>query len=345
VRILVDINHPAHVHLFKNLIWLLQRRRHHVLVAARQKDVTTDLLDALGIEYVCLSRIGTGIVALGRELLTRYVRLFALARRFRPNAMIALSGVTFGPVGAVLGIPRIVLEEAEHARLQRALSLPFATCVFTGTGYRGSHGARHRRFRGIWVQSYLDPKYFTPDPGPLRQAGLEPDQPYVVLRKVSWDAAHDVGLQALSLDDEVAIVRRLGRFGRVLISSEAPLPDALEPYRSPVPVQHMHHLLAFARLYIGEGGTMAAEAAVLGTPAVFCSPLRCGYLNALEHEYGLLRNCNALADGAEIAEQLLAREDLAQTWRRRRRRLLDESEDVVEFMYNLLQEFTRDRQA
>ena len=78
MRILVDINHPAHVHLFKNLIWLLQRRGHHVRVTARQKDVTCDLLDALGIKYVCLSRIGSGLVALGKELLTRYARLFAL---------------------------------------------------------------------------------------------------------------------------------------------------------------------------------------------------------------------------------------------------------------------------
>lgn len=341
MRILVDINHPAHVHLFKNLIWMLQRRGHQTLVTARQKDVTTDLLDALGIEYVCLSRIGSGMLAMGTELLRRYVRLFALARRFRPDAMIALSGVTFAPVGALLGVPRIVLEEAEHARLQRALSLPLATCIFTGTGYRGSHGGRHRRFRGIWVQAYLDPKYFTPDPAPLRQAGVEPDQPYTVLRRVSWGAAHDAGLRATSVDQEVEIVQRLGRFGRVLISSEAPLPEALTPYRSPVPPHHMHDLLAFAKLYLGEGGTMAAEAAVLGTPAVFCNPLRCGYLDALEHEYGLLRNCDSPAEGVAIAEDLLHRPDLASIWQQRRRRLLDESDDVVEFIYRLLVEYGR----
>ena len=45
-----------------------------------------------------------------------------------------------------------------------------------------------------------------------------------------------------------------------------------------------------SELYIGEGGTMASEAAVLGIPSIFVNSLELGYLNELEKKYGLVFN-------------------------------------------------------
>jgi predicted glycosyltransferase len=336
MRVLFDIMHPAQAHFFKHLIWLLQREGHAVLITARQKDVTTDLLDAFGMEYVCLSRRRAGLIGMGRELLERYVRLLRVARRFRPDVLVEQAGVSIGPVGAVLGIPRVVLENAEHAWLQQLLGLPFATQIFTDSPYLKDFGRRHKRFRGIWVQSYLAPQYFQPDAQKLRPFGVGPNQSYIVLRTVSWAAAHDIGLHGSSESDVGAVADRLSRFGRVLISSEDPLPESLGAYRNPVPVQYMHDLLAYASLYIGEGGTMAAEAAVLGTPAVFCNPLRTGNLLVLEKQYGLLYNTNSLLEGVGIAEELLRQDGLRQRWQEKRGALLDDSDDIVRFMYRLV---------
>ena len=44
MKVLFDLGHPAHVHYFKNLIELLQKHGHKVLVIARKKDVTQKLL-------------------------------------------------------------------------------------------------------------------------------------------------------------------------------------------------------------------------------------------------------------------------------------------------------------
>ncbi len=51
----------------------------------------------------------------------------------------------------------------------------------------------------------------------------------------------------------------------------------------------MHHVMAFASLYIGDSQTMAAEAGVLGVPFVRFNDFvgRIGYLRELEDTYHL----------------------------------------------------------
>lgn len=343
IRVLFDITHPAQAHFFKTVIRRLLREGHAVLVTSRDKDVCQDLLKRLDIQNVCVSRIGRGILGLGKELLARDYRLWRLARRFGPDVMVARGGISIGLVGAMLGVPRVVFEDTEHSCLERMMSLPFATHICTGTGYLTTHGRRQTSFRGVPQLAYMHPRYFQPDPRPLREAGVEPDQPYIVLRAVSWGAVHDVGVAGAGEAAIVDAARRLSRYGRVLLSSEKKPTPAMEEFRNPVPVEHLHHLLSFARLFLGEGGTMAAEAALMGVPAVFCSPLVTGFLLALERDYGLVRNVPTLPQGATVAEELLARPDLRQTWQGRRQRMLADSEDIPEFMWRVIHQAAQQR--
>jgi uncharacterized protein len=343
MRVIFDITHPADVHLFKNVIRRFERDGHGVLVTTRDKDVTLRLLDELGIEHVCLSRMRPGLLHMGRELIERHLKMLALARRFRPDVLVARMGISIGPAGIIAGAPRIVVEDTEHARLQLAISLPFASRIVTGMGYLKDYGARQARFRGFPVMAYLAPGVFAPDPQVLRRWGVNAEDPYIVMRLVSWQAVHDLGVRGSSEGDIIAAVQRLSRFGRVLLSSEGALPEALRGYASPVPVSGMHHLLALARLCIGESATMAAEAAVLGTPAVVATPLRPGYLLALERDWGLLYNVNSLMDGCTLAERLLTEADLPEQWAARRQNLLENCEDASEFLANLILESARRR--
>jgi len=332
MRVLFDITHPAQVHFFKNVIARLRGQGARVLVTTRQKDVTLQLLRALGIEHLCLSRMGHGLAGMATELVVRHGRMFRVASRFRPDVMVARMGISIGPTGALLRVPRIVFEDTEHAKLQAMLSLPFATYICTGSGYLKDYGARQVRFRGVPHLAYLAPAVFTPDADALRRHGVDVDRPYILLRTVAWAAAHDRGIQGPSAASVADAVRRLSPFGRVLLSSEKPLPPELRPYASPVPPQYLLDLLAFARLYIGEGGSIAAEAAVLGVPSIFCNRLRVGYLLGLERDYGLAYNRDTLDEGVAVATELLSRPNLREEWQERRLRMLAQSEDVAGFM-------------
>jgi len=85
MKILIDILHPAHVHVLKNFIWEMEKRGHEIRVTARNKDVATNLLDAYNIEYTTLSEAKKGLLNLGMELISRDLKLLNIARKFNPD--------------------------------------------------------------------------------------------------------------------------------------------------------------------------------------------------------------------------------------------------------------------
>ena len=329
-RLLIEIVHPAHFHLFKNLAadWLKEGGQVHL--TAREKDVTLKLLELAGLPYTVLSEQGRGIVGLGKELLSRGAAMARFARQFRPDVMIALTGVSICPVGRLLGIPTILVDEAEHAHLQRALSLPFATSIMTGSGYLKNLGRRQVRYRGIWVDAYIHPSRFQPSAERLRAAGIDPARPFVFLRLVSWDAAHDVGLRYDSRKAVIELVDRLAVDFDIYGSFEGAASPDLRKRVKPAPVHLVHDLMAHASLFVGEGATMAAEAALLGAPSIYCGPLRWGYLLHMRDEEQLLRICDTYAEATAIARELLADPAASRAqWQARARVHADDAEDVT----------------
>lgn len=345
MKILIDLVDTGQVQFFRPIVERLMKDGHQVKVTARQKDITLFLLDHYKIPYECISQMGNGMFGMAWELVRRDIRLLKIARQFKPDVMMAQTGVSACRVGTLLRIPSVVLEECEHAKLQRLLSLPFADRIMTGSGYLHDHGKKQRRFRGIWVQPYLAPGYYTPQKAPLIAAGLDPDKPYIVMRTVAWQAAHDFGHQGTGEKALRAAIDQLEPYGRIILSTEKTLPDWLKPYANPVAPEHVHHLLAFARLYIGEGATMAAEAGVLGTPSIKCNPLDYGYLLALEQEFGLVRNTYSLEEGIEAAKQLFEQPDLKQQWRQKADCLWQQTDDIVDFTMFVLDELHKDKQV
>ena len=88
------------------------------------------------------------------------------------------------------------------------------------------------------------------------------------MRFISWGASHDTDLHGIEKGAEKELIRKLSRYGKIFITSEKPLDGELEQYRLHVPPEKIHSLFSYAQLYIGEGGTMAVEAGILGTPAI-----------------------------------------------------------------------------
>jgi len=339
MRVLFDITHPVHVYFFKHLISTLSQEGHKVLVTARDKDVTLAILNGLGIPHICISKRSGGLVHALKELVVRDLDLFLKARRFRPEVLIAAEGgVSIGPVGAAIGVPRLVFDQVDLAPLQQCLGMPWATFICTGDGYLKDFGRRHIRFRGVLAQAYLDSRRFRPDPEPIRRAGINPYEPYTVLRLVRWSANHDLGREGLTSQQITKVVERFGRYSRVLVSSEDPLPEPLKKYEIPIPAIHMHNLLAFAALCISEGGTVAPEAGILGTPAICYNspPLGFGYLRALEKDYKLILCPDSLAETIDAAETILKNHNLKKQWQQRRDRFFAQTDDVGSFMRQMV---------
>ena len=154
-----------------------------------------------------------------------------------------------------------------------------------------------------------------------------------------------------------------GNKPRIYITSERPLEPQFEQYRIKINPLDMHHVMAFASLYIGDSQTMAAEAGVLGVPFVRFNDFvgRIGYLKELEDVYELGYGIHAtpLAANSSIrrndgsvqpsgvealykrVEQLVAMpsEERKATFQTRRERMLSEKIDCAKFLTYFIESY------
>ncbi len=287
LKVLFDIVHPTDVHFFKRCIHSLLQRGDHIVVTSRQKDVTSELLDALGIGYTTISRLGHTRVDLFLELWTRDFKLWSIARRCKPDIFVSNNSPCGAHIARIMQRPSLVFEDTETHRYNHWLYYPFVTEIHSPRCYPCSLGRKQHFYQGYSALAYLHPKHFQPDPDVLRLTGFNPAEPMILIRFVGWKAMHDFGRKRLSAEDRYRLVQFAKQYANVFISSETPLPDELKPYRLEFPVAEIHHLLYYANLLIGDSGSMTSEAAVLGTPAIYCDDIGLGYTDEQQTKYGL----------------------------------------------------------
>jgi hypothetical protein len=329
--ILFAIQHPAHVHLFQNSIRILSQNGYDVHVFARKKEINTDLLDLLEIDYELLAG------EINKSWQMPFVQfkyewgIIRKTRQLNPDVLVAVGEPAITHAAKLTDATSLVFTDTEHATLQNILAFPFADYIHTPECYQEDIGPKQRRYPGYHELAYLHPDRFEPDPSILDEVGLDRTEQFVVLRLVSWDAMHDVGQNGFEdIVDAVDAIEETG--ARVLITSEADLPPAIVDRQVSIPPHRIHDLLAFADLYIGESATMTAESAVLGTPAVYISSIRIGYTDELEKKYGLVftypeagQHERGLKKAIEILNQNSSRK-----WETRRQRMLMDKKDTTD---------------
>jgi len=289
VKVLVDVNHPAHVHFFRNTISLLVTAGHEVLVTSRGKECVGELLAELNVEHFKLSDMGRGdFFGFVKEYFVRCFRLVCFVRQHRPNVMCAVGGTFVAHVGWLARIPTVVFYDTEMASFQNKITYPFVRYLNLPDCYQGPVPIKTIRYSGYHELAYLRPEYFAPDRTAAIRAGLVPESKNFIIRIVSWQANHDTGQSGWSLDLLRGLVVLLSAMGNVIISSERTLPSDMDRYRYKGSALQMHHLMSCCDLFVGESATMAAECAVLGTPAIYASETSRGYLDDIEKKYGLV---------------------------------------------------------
>jgi predicted glycosyltransferase len=214
------------------------------------------------------------------------------------------------------------------------LSYPFTTTICTPSCYTRDLGEKQVRYNGYHELAYLHPNRFTPNPAVLTELDLAEGDPFIIVRFVSWQASHDVGQHGIR--DKVGLVKALEQYGRVLITSEGALPEELQSYQIRVSPEKLHDLLYYATLYVGEGGTTASEAAVLGTHAIYVNTLPLGYIAEEDEKYHLVsdfsrRDCTDETVLAE-ARRLLQNPNLRREGKEKGEALVQDKIDVTAFM-------------
>ena len=327
------INTEGQVHTWKNVIALLEDWGWRTRVLARDYHSTLRLLEELGIEHVPAP-----------SMRFRAGKPFELASRLLRPRVSAMAGsadvvVGFGVDAALLAFlhrkPCVVFSDSECVRTQNRAASRLGAYIVTPHCFEDGLGHRHSRVLGYKELAYLHPDRFRPAPSPVGTSHGMPPARLFLLRLNAFAGFHDIGARGISSGAQRQLVGQLSGLGTVLVSSESPLPHDLKPHAADFPLSLIHDAIWHANLVVCDTGTMATEAAVLGTPVVHCRTLAGsppeGNFRELAEKYHLLIHYPADKEdeAVQAAIRLASDGGAKEEWRRRRDVMLEEMEDVA----------------
>jgi hypothetical protein len=337
MKLLIDIGHPAHVHLFKHVAWGLQNKGHEILFTCREKEVVKNLLDYYNLPYISIGRHRTGAALKIIGLFRFEYLLLRIALKFKPSVFLSHGSFYAAHVATLLRKPHIALEDTGNME-QIHLYRPFTQIILTPSSFHRDLGKKQFRHYSYHELAYLIPEHFTPDPSIYSLLKLNPGDPYIILRFISWSATHDRIHSGIPDEYKFKLVKELSKYGKVFISSEKDLPQELRRYKINIAPEKMHDALYFATLLIGESLTMVSECAVLGTPSIHVNTMTAGYL-AEEEEYGLIFRFTDIYGLLEKSVSLLEMPLLKEEWKKRRELMLKDKIDLSRFLIWLLENY------
>lgn len=311
MNILIDINHPAHVHMYHYFASEMQKRGHQVLFVCRDKEFEVKLLTDFGFRFVNLGRKHKNLIGKIWDNLWFIFRIWWEAIRFHSDVLVSHGALTATYVSRLTGKPHITFEDTFNME-QVNLYAPLARVIFTADYDNPLVGRPNvLRYAGYKELMFLHPNRFTPDiQGVRKELWVGENEPFTIVRFVAWNATHDRGHRGISVENKVRAIKTFAQYGRVFISSEGALPPEIEALlqcnmedgkcnmekghypveRFKLAPERMHHAEAAASLIWGESSTMVAEGAVLGTPGVFLDNTGRLFTKDIEQQYHLCYN-------------------------------------------------------
>jgi hypothetical protein len=344
LKIIIDIGHPAHVHLFKNFTWEMQKRGHEILFTCRDKEFVLYLLNKYRFNYT----------SFGKKYISKFRKLYGLIKfdineliegiKFKPDVFLSHGSIYAAHAAFLLRKPHISLEDTFNFE-QVNLYKPFTETILVSDYNHPLKSYKNISYAGYHELAYLHPNRFVPDENVLKELGMDGDEKYIVIRFVAWNATHDSGCIGISKENKIRAVHEFKKYSQVFITSEANLPEELSRYEIKIDPNQMHDVIAFSSLMFGDSSTMAEEAAILGVPSVYVSGISTYYTKHLENQYKLMFN---FSDSAEDQLQainkgieLLKTPEIKCDWKKRKEKMLSERIDVTEFLVWFIENYPK----
>lgn len=342
IRILIDTGHPSDVHLFKNLAYALQDKGNNVLFTARDRECSLQLLQQYGFDTVPLGKIYKNLRGKAKGLLKFSYRILEAAKRFKPDLLLSHGSMYAALVSCLIRKPHISMEDTGNLE-QILLYNPCTEAVLSPRCLKLDLGKKHIKYDGYSELAYLNPKYFTPDGSILDALGVFKGEKFAIVRFADYSPTHYFGHKRLPAGNRIECIRRLSKYAKIYISSQNELPPYLEKFRIKIPPEKMHDVIYHASLVYTEGATMASEASILGTPAVYVYFKIQDYTQDQEERYGTIFNFgnsrSQRETSVEKAIELLKRTHIKEEWSQKRKKILDDAIDVTSFLTWFLEDY------
>jgi len=286
LKIIIDILTPKQCMFFSKLCDELEKRGHQVFKTTRKYREVLQLLKLKGMQAKVVGEHG------GKELASklrasakRTVELASVLEDLKPDVALSFSSPEMARVSYGLKVPHICINDSPHAEAVAKLTIPLSKKLLTPKIIPKRAWTKYGISPEDIVQyNALDPwvwlKDFEPDRRILQKLGLDEPKPILTLRTEEAFAAYLLG----KTQKETSVTRLINR---LLETPEPPQIVAMPRYdeqtealkevfgdkiaicRSTVDGPS---LLYYTSVFVGAGGTMTTEAALLGVPTFSCYP-------------------------------------------------------------------------
>jgi len=286
VKVFLDILTPKQCMLFSRLTERLEEEGHQVLKTTRKYREVVQLLRLKGIDAKIVGEHGGGSLAGKlRASAERTLKLTFLMEKWKPDVAVSFSSPEAARVAYGLGIPHVCVNDSPHAEAVARLTVPLSKRLLTPKVIPkkawvkfGISADRIVQFNALDAWAWL--RVLKPNEGVLKQLGLDRSKPILTFRTEETFAAYLLGktsekpliipiierLLKASKDFQMVVIPRYEEQVsalREVLGENAVICDSTIDGPS---------LLSFTSIFVGAGGTMTIEAALLGVPTFSCYP-------------------------------------------------------------------------
>lgn len=341
MKIQIDINHPAHVHYYRNFIKLMEAKGHKFCVTNRDSKMINQLLDYYGIEHTIRNKRPEkkGTVASLMNLLRMILWCIRKSLTFHPDMYMGFASSASAITSFLFRKPSILIDDTEHNAMNHKLYMPFCSAVLTPFYFKKNLGNEKKqiRFNAYVEQLYLHSIYFKSSTQVLDELGVKPKE-YVIVRYIAYDAHHDLKVHPISEETKKNIVKEISKRYRVFVSLEKSVKDPFyDDYVLKISPEKMHDLEANAKFMIAEGATMASEAFLLGVPYLYLNPLIVGYMDYQCTHYP--NRCFKTTDGDEALKIVSQLMDIKIDGEAERKKVEEQTINPTAYLEKFVEEF------
>jgi len=339
MKVWIDILTPKQANFSAELQRRLNGRAFKTLLTTREYREVNELLQLRGVKALAVGRHGGGQLKDKLEQSAeRIIGLTKIVDDAKPDLAISFSSPEAARVAFGLGIPHYTVCDSPHAEAVCRLTIPLSQKLFTPWvipmyawkryGIQARDVVRYRALDPyVWLNGYRN------DPKAVKDLGIDTIRPVVVVRPPEELASYLSDRAASVSGTTTAIIEKVLELDKSNELQVVVLPrydSRAEKFRKrfgnrvivPEHVIDSISLMQVSAVFLGGGGTMTAESALLGLPVISYFPGEQTFVERFLIKCGLVER---LLDPGRIAQRavsITASQDLREFYRRRSARLL-----------------------
>ncbi|MER5174232.1 MAG: DUF354 domain-containing protein [Candidatus Nitrosocosmicus sp.] len=356
MKIWFDILTPKQIMFFKPAIDILRKQNNEVLCTSRNYREANELSKIKELDLLIVGNHGgADLYNKLYESSNRIMELSKIIHNFSPELVISFSSPEASRVSFGLGVKHLGFNDSPHAEAVARLSIPLLSKLFSPsiiplsawTKY-GISSKNIIRYNGLDPVAWLlrhnssssanyNQNSYNNNTGILEKLKIDQSKKSILIRleesKASYIANHKLIVQPLALVD--SIVKHFNdKYNVVILCRYSDqIKEISKRFENKAivltDVVNGLDLLKNIDVFIGAGGTMTAESALLGIPTISIAPVHF-YVDDYLKKIGLIKRSFTVSRLASLVNLFLNDEENCRLLKKKANKILHDMEDPVD---------------